>query len=152
MADFVRFIVAASPSSWQPGSFIAAHQRSQLDANGTLADGDTVATPFVLHRGCPAGMVGLMSISIEPSQCTFMQRHRIANARWLGDRLRRGANVARAGIDFTNVRRRHQGDIPPIATLATPTRWHRRSVCEERNVANAATEPTSGTNQAGVVT
>ena len=54
MADFARFVVAAEPVlPWQPGSFIAAYQRSRLDVNSTLADGDTVANTVRTFIGMP---------------------------------------------------------------------------------------------------
>ena len=159
MADFARFVVAAEPVlPWQPGSFVAAYQRSRLDANGTLADGDTVASAVRTFIGdAQPEWSGLMSdlyreLSVLVTTGTQRPSDWPANARWLGDRLRRSAPTLRAlGIDFDE-RRGADGNRVTLRRLATPAAPTAmvRDDASVANVASVATEPTSASNQAGV--
>lgn len=148
MADFARFIVAAEPAlPWPAGAFLAALERSRLDATSALADGDMVASAVRAFMKRQRGdWTGLMSelhkalsnlISTEDRRSGQWPR----NPRWLGDRLRRAAPTLRAiGIDFSE-RRSASGALVTLARIAspaTPAAQGQAPVGSGKNAASAA--------------
>ena len=127
-ADFAKFVVAAEPVlPWRPGAFLAAYRRSRLDANGALADGDTVANAVRAFMGpARSEWSGLMSdLYQELSNPRHFGQQQPAdwpgNARWFGDRLRRSAPVLRTlGVDFRE-RRGATGVGVTLSRIATFT-------------------------------
>jgi hypothetical protein len=162
MADFARFVIAAEPAlPWKPGSFIAAYQRSRLDANGTLADGDAVANAVrAFMEDARPEWSGLMSdlyreLSVRVTIGTQRPSDWPANAQSFSNKLRRSAPTLRAlGID-RHERRGAAGNrvtLRRIATLATPAtpKAPVRDGAHDASVASVATEPMSASNRAGV--
>lgn len=154
MADFARFIVAAEPAlPWPPGAFLAAYQRSRLDATFALADGDPVASAILgFMNDTRPQWTGLISelyrgLSVLRPTTGHRSDDWPGNARWFSDRLRRAAPALRAlGIDVTE-RRAASGTlvtlrrVAPLATSAAPETAPRRTAAHGANGASVATGP-----------
>ena len=153
MADFARFIVAAEHAlPWKPGGFIESYQRSRLQVNTALADGDSVASvirDFMDTRTTWTGLVSELYDELAPLVINRLRQPRDwpANPRWFGDRLRRAAPILRSlGIECQD-RRTTTGTVvklarvAPSATPATSSLSDARHNGDGANGATVAVEP-----------
>jgi putative DNA primase/helicase len=153
MADFARFIVAAEPAlPWKLGSFVESYERSRLEVNTALADGDSVSSAIREFMGAGTLWSGLVSELQAELTAMVSKRQRQppdwpANPRWFGDRIRRAAPILRTlDIDCRD-RRTARGTevtlarIAPPATSAAPNASDQEKINDGANCANVAKEP-----------
>lgn len=102
MADFARFVVAAEPAlPWPPGAFLRALDWARMNTAASLAEGDAVVVAIRKFMEPQSEWSGLISelhnaLSAQIPERPHRSRDWPANARWLGDRLRRAIPTLRA--------------------------------------------------------
>ena len=146
MADFAHFIVAAEDAlPWEPGSFTSAYQRSRLDVNTALADGDSVASAIGEFIDASTEWSGLVSeLYLELTALVDQRRPPDwpANPRWFGDRLRRAAPVLRSlGIEYRDRRTAGGTEVTLVHLAPLATSGLSLHDITDANGANVAREP-----------
>ena len=154
MADFARFVVAAEPAlPWASGAFLGAFFRARQQANVTMAEGDAVAAAvrdfLDDHAREWRGLISELhkSLTSRISSSNPRPHDWPANARWLGERLRRAAPALRSlGIGIEE-RRTSRGSIVtlrpgPLPATSAPLASEASAVPHVANGASVAVLPT----------